>query len=607
MTGIDSFTSRKILVLDAECNAATCVVQSLGRAGHTVVLGGMLERAFSFRSRYASRALVYPSPLESRRHFLAWLSGLLDSESFDFILPLSDVTLYPLRSLSPRPPGLVLPPEESFEEFFDKARTLELARRCGVPVPRTRLFLPGEELDCRDFAEFPYFVKLTRSKIWAGDRGYDLEARLARNPRELLEAVSGLIRYGPVLVQSYEPGEGVGVELLCDRGRVVLSFAHQRIHEYPLTGGGSTYRVSIPVPPDLLSASERLVREADWTGVAMVEFKVADGRFSLMEVNGRFWGSLPLSYRSGVDFPKALVEMLEGRTPGTSAPYRTGVRSRRFSTDFSWFKRNLVADKDDPYTKTRPLGRTLLEYGGFLTGRDHWDHAALSDPLPLLKEIGETLSKNVRDVAHRGTGWLVRKAAPLQSRKRLGRILKNPDLSLRPMRILVICYGNICRSPFVERLLEHSLDSVRFEVRSCGFIDREGRRSPEDYGLLALDAGIDLSSHRSSVITREGVAWADLILLMDFRNWKMMRDFDPEANEKVLWLGAFGKQRPSEIPDPYEKEPAEMRTIIGRMLEATANLSKELSLRLPVLSKGASPGTAEGKAISAKSLPAGGG
>jgi len=42
---------RKILVLDAECNAATSVVQSLGRAGYGIVLGGMSEMAFSFHSR----------------------------------------------------------------------------------------------------------------------------------------------------------------------------------------------------------------------------------------------------------------------------------------------------------------------------------------------------------------------------------------------------------------------------------------------------------------------------------------------------------------------------------------------------------------------------
>ena len=597
---------RKILVLDAECNAATCVVQSLGSAGHGIVLGGMSETAFSFHSRYVLRTLVYPSPLESRRAFLSWISHLLASEPFDYVLPLSDVTLYPLRDLDPRPTGLVLPADESFEWFFDKAKTLEMAERCGVPIPRTRLLSPGDRPDLGSFSEFPYFVKLTRSKIWLGDRGYDLEARLVKNPAELSEAVSGLMPYGPVLVQSYEPGEGVGVELLCDRGEVLLSFAHQRIHEYPLTGGGSTYRMSIPVPPELLSASQRLVREAGWTGVAMVEFKKADERFSLMEVNGRFWGSLPLSRRSGVDFPRSLLDMLEGRPPKPSLPYRTGVRSRRFSTDLSWFKRNLVADKRDPYLKTRPLWTTIVEYGGFLTGRDHWDHASLSDPTPLLKEIGQTLSKNAVDVLQRGKGLLVRKSVPFRSRKKLGRLLRNPDFQRRPLHLLVVCYGNICRSPFVERLLKKSLDPARVEVQSCGFIEREGRHSPEDYLFAVLEEGIDLSSHRSTAMTRERVRWADLILLMDYRNWTMLKDFDPGAESKSLWLGAFGSSGSGEIPDPYGKEPEEMRSIIKAMAEATAHLSAELSPSLPVAPTGSSLEEGRSKGLSGKSSPDGG-
>ena len=104
-------SSRKILVLDAECNAATCVVQSLGRAGHAVHLAGISPGAFSVRSRHVSQSFRYPSPLGSRSAFLDWFSDHLERERYDHILPLSDMTLYPLRDFSPRPPALVLPPE----------------------------------------------------------------------------------------------------------------------------------------------------------------------------------------------------------------------------------------------------------------------------------------------------------------------------------------------------------------------------------------------------------------------------------------------------------------------------------------------------------------
>src|SRR4030095_221723 len=105
-------------------------------------------------------------------------------------------------------------------------------------------------------------------------------------------------------------GGGVGVEMLVDRGEVVLSFAHERIHELPLTGGGSTYRRAIAMPDALLEDSQKLMRALGWHGVAMVEYRAHNGDHWLMEINGRFWGSLPLAAYAGVDFPKALAELL---------------------------------------------------------------------------------------------------------------------------------------------------------------------------------------------------------------------------------------------------------------------------------------------------------
>ena len=92
-------SSRRILVLDAECNAATCVVQSLGRAGHAVHLAGLSDGAFSFRSRHVSRSFRYHSPLKSRSAFLEWFSDHLERERYDHILPLSTMAT-PIQAAS---------------------------------------------------------------------------------------------------------------------------------------------------------------------------------------------------------------------------------------------------------------------------------------------------------------------------------------------------------------------------------------------------------------------------------------------------------------------------------------------------------------------------
>lgn len=570
---------KKVLVLDASCNAATTIVQSLGRAGYKVTLAGESPDAFAFRSRYLHGRSVYPDPLKKKSAFQNWFLNIWSPEAFDYVIPASDLTIYPIREIAKKQPlpGVILPPDETFSLFFDKVKTLELAIDCGVPVPKTVIVRDGK-WNPEDFVSFPYYVKTSQSKVWMGDVGFDLDARLVRNPEELFEAVTDWAVYGDVLIQGYEPGDGVGIELLCRDGEILLFFAHRRMHEYPLTGGGGTYRVSIEPPPALFESARRLVKAARWTGVAMVEYKMDGAAYSLMEVNGRFWGSLPLSYRSGVDFPLSLIRAYSGE-PVTQTPYRAGVYSRRFSMEFAWFKRNLLADKSDPYTKTHPLGKTILEYSRFLTGKDHWDHLFLSDPVPTLSEMGRTLGRTVSTVGRMAGKRFLKRSGKSRDegvrRESLER-LKSIAKSRTPLNILVLCHGNICRSPLVEACLKEILPSDRFVVRSSGFIPRILRQSPREYARLAKKEGVDLSNHRSSLVNEEDLLWADLVVIMDRGNHRELSDFDPSSLPKTVFLGAWSHESNTEIPDPYGEPERKMIQIIHHMKESCQNLARDL-------------------------------
>ncbi len=145
------------------------------------------------------------------------------------------------------------------------------------------------------------------------------------------------------------------------------------------------------------------------------------------------------------------------------------------------------------------------------------------------------------------------------------------------VRILVVCYGNICRSPVVEILLREQLPTERFRIRSCGLLPREGSVPPEEYADQARCFGIDLSGHRSRYISKTLVEWSNLIVIMDRRNLDLLQEFGAAAIEKSVWLGAWDPEGPLEIPDPFGRSPEEMRTIIGRMGRSSLNLVRSLS------------------------------
>jgi predicted ATP-grasp superfamily ATP-dependent carboligase len=98
-----------------------------------------------------------------------------------------------------------------------------------------------------------------------------------------------------------------------------------------VTGGPSTICVSV-VDDRLTGYAASLIRELEWSGVAMVEFK-KDDDYRLMEVNPRFWGSLPLATRAGLNFPDLLCRRAMGEDIGPAPRTFAGVKLRFLPLD----------------------------------------------------------------------------------------------------------------------------------------------------------------------------------------------------------------------------------------------------------------------------------
>lgn len=146
-----------------------------------------------------------------------------------------------------------------------------------------------------------------------------------------------------------------------------------------------------------------------------------------------------------------------------------------------------------------------------------------------------------------------------------------------PRRMLVVCYGNIYRSPFAATLLEQGAHAA-LEVRSAGFHPRAGRQTPRAFVPVAAQYGVALDAHRSRVIDRESVEWADAVVIMDRHNWDALGVFGPAAQAKAVWLGAFAADGGGrEIDDPYGTDAKKTQAITARLYAATQELKRALS------------------------------
>jgi len=133
-------------------------------------------------------------------------------------------------------------------------------------------------------------------------------------------------------------------------------------------------------------------------------------------------------------------------------------------------------------------------------------------------------------------------------------------------RVLVVCYGNIYRSPLFGEILKAE-GGAMLEVRSAGFHQKTGRSSPAPYVALCAGRGFALDRHRSAVVTPADLDWADTIVFMDRHNWNSLasQGADPA---KFVWAGAL-TEGTVEIEDPYNRPAPEVERIVGQ-LESSA-------------------------------------
>lgn len=255
-----------------------------------------------------------------------------------YVIPIGEPALL---ALLPRrgelPPGAIpWPSLDTVRNICDKRLVLEAAPAEGISVPRQVVLADRSSLRDELPLTWPVVAKPSRSVAGASGAWQKLRVRHAANAAELRLVVDQLPDAAfPLLLQERVVGPGIGIFLLIWDGVVRAAFAHRRIREKPPAGGVSVYREAIAADPGLVEKSRALLARFGWNGVAMVEYKLDErtGVPALMEINGRFWGSLQLRdrcWRGLSPAPPRVRRRRHGATThlprGYSAPVVVGRR-----------------------------------------------------------------------------------------------------------------------------------------------------------------------------------------------------------------------------------------------------------------------------------------
>jgi predicted ATP-grasp superfamily ATP-dependent carboligase len=400
---------RHVLVTDAGRGSAVAFIRSLGRRGWRVTAADWDPGSPGFRSRYTTDRLLYPRPAQRPEAVVEAIRRAVEATGVDLVIPITDEVGLPLahaRSAFGGRTILALPEASALAATHDKAATVALADRLGVPTPLTRVVGPGDDATvAANEIGYPVVLKPVASRAVLEDGTIGAYAvSYAADADDLRRRLSGSTAPA-VLLQRWLPGDGIGVELLMHHGRPLAAFQHRRLREVPPTGGASALRESVELDPVLYEGAVAMLRELAWTGLAMVEFRRGkDGVGHLMEINGRVWGSLPLAVRSGMDFPGRLAEMLIDGPPSPDAPvateYRRGVRARNLRLELAWIGAVVSGRHRERGLPWPGRGAAIGAIASLLDPRIGDDLLTRSDPGPGLAQLG-TIG---RDLVRRRSG-----------------------------------------------------------------------------------------------------------------------------------------------------------------------------------------------------------
>jgi len=169
-------------------------------------------------------------------------------------------------------------------------------------------------------------------------------------------------------------------------------------------------------------------------------------------------------------------------------------------------------------------------------------------------------------------------------RRRMNRIRRDPNALVTRLvsakRVLIVCHGNIIRSPFTAALISQALGAqTALSISSGGLGAVPGKPAHLTAVRTAVKHGVNLTEHAAAPVTPEAVADADVIFLMDILQLAVMRRRFPEARAKTFLLTSLASDTPLELFDPVDGDEAVFHACFEHISSAVRPILRVLSAR----------------------------
>ncbi|MGY2079850.1 ATP-grasp domain-containing protein [Modestobacter sp. SYSU DS0657] len=371
---------RRALVLTAgRARGSLAAVRALHRAGWTVGVGTPDGAGMVTTSRACARPHVVPRPRGDCRAFLEGVQRAIAEGGYDVVFGGGDDWMAALSLLRDGVPTAVAhPPAQIVAAALDKVGLVERAGAVGLAAPRT------EPATAEAVASWSGAAVVKCRAHWRPQHRHEhrIEARWYPDAARAADRI-GLLRDAglePVLQQPVD-GELMALIGLFSDGRLHGRVQQRSPRLWPTPTGVSCRAETVPVEEDLADRATALLADLGWSGLVELQFlRDGDGVPHLIDLNGRFFGSMALANAAGANLADAWGRQVLGEPPPVLPDARAGERFLWTAGDV----RRAVAERRGGLLAD--VGSTLRWLPGATTSV--WDPR---DPAPTVELVGSRL------------------------------------------------------------------------------------------------------------------------------------------------------------------------------------------------------------------------
>lgn len=389
--------NESVVVPGISAPSTVACVRSLGRRGIRTIVVSNDETTPAFQSKYCDEAVRVPSPHDDLVAYKDALLSLAMRPDVRTIIPVREPDVYVLSKYRDEFAEHMRTPWPTFDTLAraqDRMQLFEAADRAGVAAPETALFTTAPDRE-REWIVKPRYTILGDEYV----DEYTPETCVAPPSTRYLEpdqatsteAFETEMNHVPLVQEYVSTTEEYGFFALYDEGDPVATFQHRQRRGYSYAGGPSAYRESVDIPA-LEESGLALLDELEWNGLAMVEFLRDEeaGEFKLMEVNPRFWSSLPFSVQTGADFPYYYWLLANGMRDRIDHSYRPGIGGHLLRGELLYL--HSVLTKDIDLVEKPSVSEAVVDVAQSLFEQPRFDYLSRDDIRPFVRDMANTIS-----------------------------------------------------------------------------------------------------------------------------------------------------------------------------------------------------------------------